>query len=414
MSKSTYIKIGAVVTITLAAFIWGFNFLKGRGTFNNDTIFYVIYDRIDGLEVANPVLINGFKVGLVRDIHFLEDTSGRLVVELQIKKMYKVPDKSVARIFSSDLMGTKAIDLIFSDEKTLQQSGDTLIPDFEGSLQEMVSVEMLPLKNKAESLMKELEDAIEIVMYIFNEENRENITGSIKNIKATFVNLESSTSSVDSIVSQGKSKMENILENIEAISENLEKNNQTITHTLNNLSNITDSLAQANLAYAINQAAESLAELNAITKKINESQGTLGELVNNDTLYYNLEDATYNLNRLLEDLRLNPKRYVQFSAFNLGKTVYVDEDLSKDKKITKERVLYKIMIYKSSTIVATTDARFKGYKNIEEASVKGNFIYLIGREKNLNSARLYLKEVRIDFPDAQIVEIINGKYTIVN
>ena len=149
MNRSTYIKIGAVITLTIAAFVWGFNFLKGRGTFSNDDLFYVIYDRIDGLEVANPVLINGFKVGQVRDIHFLEDTSGRLVVELQVGPVYKVPKESVARIFSSDLMGTKAIELIFSDKRGLHETGDTLLPDFEGSLQEMVSVQMLPLKNKA-------------------------------------------------------------------------------------------------------------------------------------------------------------------------------------------------------------------------------------------------------------------------
>ncbi|MBI9068850.1 MAG: MCE family protein, partial [Salinivirgaceae bacterium] len=255
MNKSAYIKIGAIIGISLAAFIWGMNFLKGKGTFNNDDTFYVVYERIDGLEVANPVLINGFKVGQVSDIYFLPDTSGRLVVELLVKKENKVPQKSVARIFSSDLMGTKAIDLLFSEEKTLHHSGDTLIADFEGSLQEMVSVQMLPLKNKAESLLSEMEEAIKIVKKIFSDENQVKIIGSIDNIRATFANLQSSSSTLDSVVTEGKSKMELILSNVESISTNLEKNNLLISNTIQNFSNISDSVAKVNLTQVLNQTA---------------------------------------------------------------------------------------------------------------------------------------------------------------
>jgi phospholipid/cholesterol/gamma-HCH transport system substrate-binding protein len=127
MKKSAFIKIGLIMSITLFALFWGVNFLKGKGTFNTDNTFYVVYDRIDGLNVSNPVLINGFAVGKVTDIGVLPDTSGRLVVELSIKNEFNIPGGSVALIFSSDLMGTKAIGLLYGKEKYMHKPGDTLI-----------------------------------------------------------------------------------------------------------------------------------------------------------------------------------------------------------------------------------------------------------------------------------------------
>lgn len=414
MKRNSFIRIGLIISITLFGLVWGVNFLKGKGTFKSDSTYYIIYDRIDGLAKSNPVMVNGFAIGQVDHIGFTADTSGRLIVEISVKDKVELPGGSVARIFSSDLMGTKAIELIFGDEDFMHHSGDTLIPDFEGSLQEMVSVQMLPIKNQAETLLKQMEDAINVINLIFNEETRNRIQSSIKNIENTFSNLESSSTNLDSIVSGGKNNIENILTNVESITLNLEKNNNLITQSLNNVSQITDSLAQANLKQTLLETYALMANLNEITDKINNSEGTIGELVNNDTLYYNLEDVTYSLNRLLEDMRLNPKRYVQFSAFNLGKTVYVEKDESSNKKKKKDNVIYKIIIKQSNNSIPITPENFKGYKNVEEVMINGSYSYLIGKEKNIENARLYRKDVSSDFPEAQILEIKQGEYSIIN
>lgn len=414
MKRSTYIKIGVVISLSIIALIWGLNFLKGKGAFTNDHQFRVVYERIDGLEITNPVLINGYKVGQVRDIHFLPNLSGKLVVVVAIKPEILLPKGTIARIYSSDLMGTKAIELILGKEaKQLQVPGDTLIADFEGSLQELVSIQMLPLKNKAENLMKEMEDAIEIVKYIFNEETRNDITSSFKNIKSTFAHLEKSSSNLDSIVSDGKTRIDNILIYTESITKNLEAHNKDLANAMHNISNISDSLAQANLKQTLLATHSVINQLDEITRKINSREGTLGLLLNNDTLYQNLEDVSYNLNRLVEDLRLNPKRYVQFSAFNLGKTVYVDQDQS-DTRGKKEKIVYKIQIHTSTEPIALKAENFKGYKNVDEVLVDGVYIYLLGNKKNLESARHFLKEVSSDYPEAFIVEIKERSYTPVN
>ncbi len=413
MKRSTFVKIGLIVSLSIFGLLWGLNFLKGKGAFSNDESFYVVYDRIDGLEVTNPVLINGFKIGQVRDIHFLPGLSGKIVVEVALKSGLTLPQGTVARIYSSDLMGTKAVELILGKVETIHNSGDTLIPDFEGSLQELVSIQMLPLKNKAESLMKEMEDAIEIVNVIFNEDTREDISSSFKNIKATFANLEKSSTNIDSIVSTGKHRIDNILLYTESITKNLETHNRELANAMHNISAITDSLAQANLKQVISTTYAVMLQVEEITRKINKSEGTIGLLVNNDTLYQNLEDVSYNLNRLVEDLRLNPKRYVQFSAFNLGKTVYVEQDQA-DTRGKKEKIIYKIQIKSSNNSIALIPENFKGYKNVEETMLGGIYIYLLGNKKNLESARYFLKEVKVNYPEAFIVEIKGGNYIPVN
>lgn len=402
MNRSTLTKVGLIVTFALLALLWGVNFLKGKGAFNQDDIYYVVYDRIDGLEVSSPVLMNGFKVGQVRQINFSSDTSGRLIVEFAIKNKFKIPGKSVARIYSSDLMGTKAIDLKFGNADYLQQSGDTLIADFEGSLQEMVSLQMLPLKSKAEDLMKEIEEAIEIVKYIFNEETRDDVSASFKNIKNTFANLEKSSVNLDSIVHGSKGKLEIILSNIESISSNIENNNEAITSAIQNFSSISDSLVKADFAAVIRKTEHVMIELDLIASKINNGDGTMGMLINNDTLYNNLADATYNLNRLMEDLRINPKRYVQFSAFNLGKTVYAEEQTDKSKN---PKALYKVQISSSIKSLALIPDNFKGYKNVEEHFSNKEYIYLIGNFKKVDDAKKLLSEVETDYPDAFIVKL---------
>lgn len=408
MSRTIYIKIGLAVSFAILALAWGVNFLKGKGVFQDESYYYVIYDRIDGLEVSNSVLVNGFKVGQVSEIDFLPDNSGRLMVEFQIGIQYKLPKKTVAQIFSSDLMGTKSINLIFGKEKELQVPGDTLVADFEGSLTEMVSLQMLPLKNKAEDLMKEMEKAIAVVTNIFDENNRQKIVTSINHMKETFHNLETSTSSLDSIVQGGKLRMDNILFNVESITTNLENNNEQISNLLNNLSNVSDSLAKAEITQTLINLNSVISELNKTAIKINSGEGSLGLLVNNDSLYNNLEDATYNLNRLLEDFRLNPKRYVHFSAFDLGKTVIVED--ARILKKRKERIFYTIQVMTSNKSIPLIPENFEGYKNIEESSNNGIYIYTYSVNKNIDQAKDKLKEIKAKFPDAVILKITDGVY----
>jgi phospholipid/cholesterol/gamma-HCH transport system substrate-binding protein len=313
-NKKLYI-IALSFILALLLFIWGFNFLKGKDIFNNENLYYIEYSEVNGLIRSNPVVINGLRVGQIRDIYFNPDLSGSLVVQIALTNNFPVPDNSIARIFSSDLMGSKAIELQLGTSKTFLQPNDTLMSSIEASLMDEVNAQVLPLKNKAETLLSSLDSLVVIMQTILNENAKDNIFSSLQNISATIKNLEKTTATIDIFVGQEQSRLASILYNVELITRNLEQNNNEITRMLSNMANFSDTLVSANIGSAIRNADVSLAELSRLLESVNKGQGTMGQILKNDTLYFQLEKSAEELNNLLEDIRLNPKRYVKISVF---------------------------------------------------------------------------------------------------
>ncbi len=401
MKKTTYIITGLLIAIAIGALYFGINFLKSKNVFNTDNEYYVVYERIDGLQIAAPVLINGFKIGQVRNIVLMPDRSGKLLVTIALNENFAIPKGTIARIFSSDLMGTKAIEIKFGDLPEFVVPGDTLTADFEGSLQEMVSLQMAPLKSQAESLMKQMEEAITAIEYIFNDKTKQDIVESFDNIKKTFVNLEHSSVALDSIVGTQKNRIDRILSNIELITRNLNQQEQQINKALTNFSSLSDSLVKSDIKQTILKTRIAMTELSDLLKEINEGKGTIGQLVVNDSLYQNLEDLTYSLTLLSNDIQSNPKRYAHFSAFDWGKTVYVAQD---GTPIKKGKLVYKIELMRSENEISLDSSVFKGYQNIEIYNSNGIKIYLYQRITELSKAKQLLNQVKGDFPNATIVE----------
>ncbi|MFH0999662.1 MAG: MlaD family protein [Bacteroidota bacterium] len=410
MKKSNFTKIGVVGVLSIAILVWGINYLKGLNFFDKESRYFVVYEKVDGLVPSSAVVINGFRVGQVKDINFVDVKSAKLLVEFMMDENIPLPINTVARIFSSDLMGTMAIELVLSDSDSAYHLGDTLPGDIEGSLREQVSMEMLPLKNKAEDLMQEFEEAIEIVKFVFNESSIDNLTKSIASIKQTIQNLEASSFTLDTLLQEEKSKLVNIFNNIESISLNLKNNNQKINTIIKNFADVSDSIAQSNIKTTIQVAENVLSETNKVIEKINRGEGSLGLLLKNDTLYNNLEDAAYNMNKLVEDLRINPRRYIHFALFDMGKTVYqIDEDLNKTQAEGEGRIKYKIQIASSNTPIPLNPANFKGIKNVEEFIDGGTYKYAVGNKRNIEKAIGLLEEIRITFPDAFIIAFKDGE-----
>lgn len=324
-------KIGFIGLITIAAFIWTFHFMKGKNILKYARTYTIIYNKIDGLEESGAVLLSGYKVGLVKEIHFLPDLSGRLSVHILLEEKFDLPLNTVAQIFSADLMGTKAIRLNLAESDEFHQPGDTLIGDIEGSLQEQVSIQMLPLKNKAENLMLSIDSVLAVIQNTFNEDFRDDFSKSFEHIVATISNLQRSTYTLDTLLTNEEGRLARIISNVESISSNLRANNDELTNILKNFSSVSDSLASSDIKSTIENLDNTLTQMNIILEDINAGKGSVGMLVKNDTLYYNLEAAVGELDKLLRDMRENPKRYVHFSVFDFGKTVIVDEEGKKIK-----------------------------------------------------------------------------------
>lgn len=315
MKISREFRIGLLFIVGLFLLFWGYNFLKGKDVFSKDRVYYGVYSEINGLKKANKISINGFDVGMVKDIYFSDNNSGEIIVLLSISNDFPIPVNSIAKIFSADLMGTKQVAILLGDNQKMTNSGDTLATEVEASLKDEVNRQMQPLKNKAEQLMGTIDSVFTIFQLIFNEKATDNLTNSFANIEKTFHNLQHSSAKVDTLIEAEANRLSEILNNIESITLNLKNNEQNISSILSNFSAISDTLAKSDVAATFSNINKTLTEFSAILEKVNKGEGTLGAMLMNDSLYLHLQKSAKNLNALLEDVKKRPKRYVKFSLF---------------------------------------------------------------------------------------------------
>ncbi len=313
---SNEIKVGILVTIAIAALLWGLNYLKGQDIFASNNDYYAVYDNVNGLVATNAIILNGYKVGQVAGLKFLPDHSGRMLATFRVKSDVFIPKDATARIVSSDLFGSRAVEIVLGVSPDPAADGDTLIPDIQPTL----GSQILPVKDKAEQLIVSIDSLSVAIREILNPQTRKNLTEAIEGLHKTVANLEHASGSIDHLVSSDQSKLNRILANVESISMNLKNNNEKIARILKNLSQLSDTLVRAQVASAVNNANKALAEAAAVIAKINKGQGSLGLLLNNDSLYKNLNNSAADLDKLLIDLKANPKRYVSISVFGGGKS----------------------------------------------------------------------------------------------
>jgi phospholipid/cholesterol/gamma-HCH transport system substrate-binding protein len=317
MQISKELKIGVVVTASIGFFIWGINFLKGRDLFSHKYELYAVYPKIDGLIEANPLLINGFKIGQINKISLIQDKKGQygVLVKFLITEDVQIPKKSIAKAISSDLLGSKAVEIIYSKETEFVKSGDTLIAETEEGLKTSVSKQLAPLQQKIEGLLSSVDSVMTVVQVVLNDKTRDNLHKSFESIKKAIQSLEQTAYKMDDLMASEKNKISSILTKFNSLAGMLEKNTGKIDHIIGNFSNLTDSLSKSDLKSAISEADKTLSELNKLMTQINAGQGTFGKLIKNDSLYNNLNQSTEDLDKLLNDLRINPERYIHFSVF---------------------------------------------------------------------------------------------------
>ncbi len=315
MKISKEVKVGIITSIAIACFIYGFNFLKGRDIFSSQRKFYAVYTNIDGLVKANPMLINGFKVGIVGQIILANDTSGSIIVTLLMDNEVNIPKNSIAKVVSSDILGSKAIQLILGSGNIYAQNGDTLFSAQEDDLKTAVNKTIAPLQEKAVGLIASIDSVMVVVQEVFNESARQNLAKSFESIKLAITSLEITSYRLDTMVLTEKTKISSILSKVNTLATSLANNSDKLGNIINNFSNISDSIAKSNLTSAINNANMALGQASSIMTKINSGQGTMGMLINNDSLYRKLDKSSEDLDKLLKDLRINPERYVHISVF---------------------------------------------------------------------------------------------------
>lgn len=438
-NNKRFILYGFVGVVILAASYWGFNFLKGSELFSKTNSFYIYYDRIEGLNESSPVVVNGYKIGSVSEIVFLPKENCRLRIKIDITDEFELPDSTIARIVSMDLMGSKGIELIFGNKKTFHSPGDTLIGEIEQSLKDQVSIQMLPVKRQAEELMAEISKAIAVVSYIFNDETRDNLTKSFSSIQTTLTYIESSAFSMDTLLKKESGKIGRILGNVEYLTMTLKDNSEHLSNIFDNLSTFSDTLVALDISKTIIEANKAIESFNAVMDKVNKGEGSLGQLIQDDKLAKMLEQSAENLKKLLFDIQYNPKKYVHFSLMNVGRTVNVSDESEltpRDKKVvSKQReknekeaqknyekeqkrevkepskdpndgasldgpIMFMIQIRSAATKIESNSSELKGYSNVVERKYGQYYRYFVYQHVDSGQTAYYLNLVKEDFPDA--------------
>jgi len=302
-------KIGVLTTIAIAALILGYSYLRGNDVFSTSDNYYAIYNSVDGLSVSKPVLVNGFPIGHVSSMKLRPD--GKTIVEFKIEPQYQIPDNTLAKLVTTDLLGSKAIVFEMGDHKTYAQNKDTLKADIQGSLAESLQ----PIQKKAELLISKMDSSLSSINRIMNPDFQRNVDRSFLSIANSLHTLEGTTKKIDDLVAAQTGHINGILSNAEGVSADLKASTGHLNAIATNAQTFSNDLANSNIKQTLDNANKAVSELQATIDKINNGKGSLSLLINDRQLYTHLDSASSNLNKLFLDLKAHPKRYVSFSVF---------------------------------------------------------------------------------------------------
>jgi phospholipid/cholesterol/gamma-HCH transport system substrate-binding protein len=303
-------KIGVLTVIGIAILLLGFSYLKGNDVFSGSNKFYAIYRNVEGLTLSKPILVNGFQIGHVSNMT-LQTESGFTVVEFKVDPKYPIPANTLARLESTDLLGSKAIIFELGNSRELAENKDTLRADIQGSLAQSLQ----PVQRKAELLMEKVDSSLAAINKILNPEFQKNVDRSFLSIANSLQTLEGTTKKIDRLVGAQSGHINGIMTNAEAITVSLRGSTGRLSNTTANFEKLSADLASSNIKQTLANADKAMADLQTTVAKINDGKGSLGLLLNDDKMYNNLNEASGNLNNLFIDLKAHPKRYVSFSVF---------------------------------------------------------------------------------------------------
>jgi phospholipid/cholesterol/gamma-HCH transport system substrate-binding protein len=324
--------------------IWGYKFLLGTNLLERSNTFYVEYDNVDNLQVSSPIFVNGFNVGTVKDVYMKPEDLSRVVVVLDVDRKIKLPPNTIAELRNAGMMGGKMITLAYTGncDSDCIKSGSTLNGKSLSFIESLIQPSEIDLY--MESIKRGLGGVIDSLNQTLIEGDPQVGLGkTIADLRIAVANLKSMTIQMNELFTNSSDHLVGVLTNIEAVTGNIKNNNEQIAGLLQNVNQVTSQLASARLDTTILKANRALGstnktivsldetlekadatfkELKTLLAQINSGEGTMGSLMKDQKLYDNLTRASKNLDFLLQDFRLHPKRYVNVSVFGKKEKQY--------------------------------------------------------------------------------------------
>lgn len=301
-------KVALFCIAGILVFYLGANFLKGIDALSKKTYYYAVFDNIGGLQESTAVTVNGYKIGKVNKISLLSTNPVKICAEILVTEDIKLPKDSKFEIVPKDFLGGTLVNVIMGQSHTFAHNGDTLACDLVPSLM----ADMSGMKGQLQSVLTSVDTIGQAVKSVFNTKNPNNGAQTLKN---TLDNLESSSRQLNNIIAANGSDVTRIVNKLNSFSTTLNNATPQLDAILKNLNNITDTIAQANILKLLNDAQHTVTDLNSVVGKIQRGEGSAGKLLNDDSLYNNLNKTSESLDNLLKDVKEHPYKYINISVF---------------------------------------------------------------------------------------------------
>ena len=288
------VRIALVAIIGIVVLYFGLQFLKGLPLFSNDDSYFVTFTDVSGVAPSTPVYANGYKVGVVKDVFYDYNPQGKIVAVMGLDEQMRLPKGSRAEI-ASDLLGNIKINIVLGDDPlNMVAKGDT-IP---GGEQEGMMSKLGAMMPAIEAMVPKLDSIMTSLNILLADPALKNmlhnVEGMTSQLNATSNELHTLSISLNRNVPAIMQKADGVLDNTQQLTANL------------------SAVDVAGMAASINKT---LADVNAMTERLNSNEGTLGLLMRDDHLYRNLNTAAADVDSLFIDIKAHPKRYVHFSVF---------------------------------------------------------------------------------------------------
>lgn len=315
MKISNETKVGAIAVVCVTLLILGFNFLKGKKLFSSSTTLYAKYGNVQGLQNSNPIVINGLQVGTVYKISTDKDMR-QIMVELNITKDIHIPKNSIA-IIKPNPIGTTSVEIKLGDAVASLKNKDSIFTEANAGVFDDILRKVDPVLYEVKKTVGSLDTMIVKINSVIDPTAKNNIGATLENLNKITSSMVISTASLQGLLNQQTGALAKTLGNVNSITGNLASNNEKINSVVTNLDKTTTKLAQLDLQKTLSTLDATINDLKSIVGKFNTNTGSLGLLMNDTKLYNNLASTGNKLNLLLDDIRVNPKRYVSISI--LGK-----------------------------------------------------------------------------------------------
>ena len=282
--------------------VFSYNYLKGINLFEKTRTFKVVYSKVDGLASSNPVTLNGYTIGKVQKINFNPNNTKELIVDIVIENDVQFSKSSKAELYETGLIGGKAIAIIPDyDNNIMAKSGDYLVGIVKPGLTDLVNQIMPQIQLQLEEVMQNAKVVLSNINTLFDEETKESLKSSIDQFSSLTNSLSETSENINNLIKDNSTSIASTVDNL--------------NKTSIKMNDISTSISEVNLNLILTNLDSTVSNLNNLTNQMSKGEGTMGRLIYDAKLFENLDNATKNLEVLIEDIKSNPKRYVHFSIF---------------------------------------------------------------------------------------------------